>query len=304
MSYYLLDHPNPNARVRSNGKRGWYYVTRTQPIRGIVVHTPQALQIDGPDDLTAEAVAKFFARVDRPASAHVNIDSDSTVELLPDDHTAFHAAGVNSATLGAEVGWRHDMWLDDPALTTLVLERFAVWAAPRCIAYDIPVVRVKTKTGWNTGAKGFLTHAATETWRGYPGRRRDPGQTFPWEQFFDLLNAEIDRLNGEQMITTGDTGNAVSKIQKALNGWRPSLSLDVDGQFGPITKSAVSAYQRSADIAASGAVDGITMALLMEYVPDWIDNHTPPAPPSGIQPGTKVKIIGRDVTITGTIKGA
>ena len=199
MGYYLLDNQNPNARRRSNGKRGWYYATRNQPIRGIVVHTPQALNIDGPDDYTAEAVAKYFARATRPASAHVNIDSDSTVELLPDDHTAFHAAGVNSATLGAEVGWRHDMWLDDPALTTLVMERFAMWAAPRCIAYDIPPIRRTEKTKWENGARGFLTHAATETWRGYPGRRRDPGLTFPWTQFFTLLKAEIARLDGDTM---------------------------------------------------------------------------------------------------------
>ena len=78
MGYWLLDNPNPNARVRGNGKRGWYYATRTQPIRGIVVHTPQALNTDGPDDYTAEAVAKSFARVDRPASAHVTLDSHPT----------------------------------------------------------------------------------------------------------------------------------------------------------------------------------------------------------------------------------
>ena len=101
--------------------------------------------------------------------------------------------------------------------------------------------------------------------------------------------------NGEQMITLGDTGNTVKKIQKALNGWKPSLNLTVDGQFGPITRSAVVKYQKAAERPTSGVVDGIIMAMLMEYVPDWIDNHTPPTPPAptGIQPGDKVTITGR-----------
>ena len=110
--------------------------------------------------------------------------------------------------------------------------------------------------------------------------------------------------NGEQMIVKGDEGKTVEKIQKALNGWKPSLNLQLDGKFGPITKSAVIKYQKAAERPTTGAVDGIIMAMLMEYVPDWIDNHTPPAPPSGIQSGNRVKITGRDVTITGTIKGA
>ena len=104
------------------------------------------------------------------------------------------------------------MWLDDPALTTLVMERFAVWAAPRCIAYDIPPIRRTEKTKWENGARGFLTHAATETWRGYPGRRRDPGLDFPWTQFFTLLKAEIARLDGDTMALKDYEQNAVDHL--------------------------------------------------------------------------------------------
>ena len=154
------------------------------------------------------------------------------------------------------------------------------------------------------------------SWGGNWFRRKDPMHFQPSQVSRTQLEKGIDFSkvpgwgnylawgNGEQMISIGDKGNAVAKIQKALNGWRPSLKLVPDGKFGPITRNAVMSYQSAADITSTGAVDGVTMALLMEYVPDWIDNHTPPAPPSGIQPGDKVRITGRDVTITGTIKGA
>lgn len=106
--------------------------------------------------------------------------------------------------------------------------------------------------------------------------------------------------NGEQMIAVGDTGKTVSKIQKGLNGWNKlngniQQTLVVDGVYGVKTMDLVSAYQKAADLPRTGSVDGITMALLMEYVPDWIDNHTPPTPPAptGIQPGDKVTITGR-----------
>ena len=276
MSYYLLDNQNPNAKVRSNGKRGWYYTTRTQPIRGIVVHTPQALNIDGPDDYTAEAVAKFFARVDRPASAHVNIDSDSTVELLPDDHTAFHAAGVNSATLGAEVGWRHDMWLDDPALTTLVLERFAVWAAPRCVAYDIPPIRRTEKTKWENGGRGFLTHAATEAWRGYPGRRRDPGVDFPWTQFFTLLKAEIARLDGDTMGLEPRETEAIKRLT----------------DLGIFTK-----WTTDEEVELHTFVPLATLAVFLDRLYKRLEQTTLPAP-AGIQSGDAITISGDTITIT------
>ena len=38
---YLVENENPNAKLRSNGKRGQYYPTRSKQIQGIVVHTAE-----------------------------------------------------------------------------------------------------------------------------------------------------------------------------------------------------------------------------------------------------------------------
>jgi len=304
---YLLTHENPNAPIRANGLRGWYYPSRNKQIRGITVHSPQALDPARVGDGTAEAVAKYFASVKRPASAHVNIDSDSIVELLPDDYTAFHAAGVNSETLGAESGWLFDSWNDNPEKTDQVIRLFAQWAAPKCVAYDIPVARVPLKADWDNGARGFLEHSLTEGWRGQAGRRRDPGPDFPWELFFTYLTNAIDRLDGESMIKTGDTGFMVSKIQKALNGWSTlwgvGLSVTVDGVYGEQTRTAVFKWQEGATRPTTGEVDGIMMAALMEYVPDWIDTHTPPATliNPGIISGSEITITGNDFNFNGKI---
>ena len=300
---YLLEHENPNAPIRSNGLRGWYYASRRKQIRGITVHSPQALDPAGVGDGTAEQVARYFAQVDRPASAHVNVDSDSIVELLPDDYTAFHAAGVNSETLGAETGWLFDSWTDDPAKTDKAMRLFAQWAAPRCVAYDIPLVRVQLKADWDDGARGFLEHSITEGWRGRPGRRRDPGPDFPWTLFFMHLGEATD--GGEDMIKTGDTGFMVSKIQKALAGWSTlwnvGLDVTVDGVFGAETRAAVVKWQEGATRPVTGEVDGIMMAAIMEYVPDWIDNHAVATSFDGILSGATVTITGEGFSLDGKI---
>ena len=81
------------------------------------------------------------------------------------------------------------------------------------------------------------------------------------------------------MLTEGDSGYAVARVQKALNGYIDKFAthlepVTVDKVYGPQTKAAVAIYQKGDGLPATGNVDGVTMALLMEYVPDWIDNHT------------------------------
>ena len=298
---YLLEHENPNAPIRSNGKRGWYYPSRRgglEAIQGIVVHSPEAGEDFFGEDTTAEDVAKFFARVKRPASTHAVVDSDSIIDLLPDIFVAFHAAGVNTKTLSAEVGWDWDSWKKNPAKTESLIRLFAAWVAPKCISYDIPLVRVIHKNDWDNGARGFLEHSLTEGWRGKPGRRKDPGPDFPWDFFFESVQIEMNGVNKgkkEMSIKMGDEGNTVAKIQKGINGWiskfHPDVQpLTIDKEFGPKTRDAVKSYQKSADLPATGEVEGVMMAMLMEFVPDWIDAHTNPS--AGIKSGSVVSVTG------------
>ena len=75
MSYYLLDNENPNAKLRSNGKKGQYYPSRSKDIQGIVVHTAEGGK-------KAVNIARYLSTTDRSASAHVVIDDKEIVDKL------------------------------------------------------------------------------------------------------------------------------------------------------------------------------------------------------------------------------
>lgn len=85
----------------------------------------------------------------------------------------------------------------------------------------------------------------------------------------------------EVTLKRGDKGDAVAKFQRALNAWNPDLGLVVDKVFGPATESGVKSYQHAADLSESGEIDGVTAALLLEYVKDSVGGGTqgPPGPP-------------------------
>jgi len=186
MTYYLLDHENSNAKLRSNGKWGWYYPSRLKAINLIVMHVPVAVYDTVGEDQTAEKVAAYFTRNSRPASAHVSIDRDSTVELLPDDHTAFHVKGYNSRSLGIEQGWDPDDWGKTEEYDLAVMERVANWLRPRIKAYNIPLRRL-TKAEVDRGWVGFTEHSLLD-----PTRRSDPGPEYPWEALFGYLSTAPD----------------------------------------------------------------------------------------------------------------
>ena len=107
LSYYLLDYEKPNAKLRSNGKKGQYYPTRSQPIQGIVVHTAEG-------GTKAVNIARYLSTTDRTASAHVVIDDKEIVDLVPDDYTAFHSRGSNSKSLGLEIAYNDSKCGEEP----------------------------------------------------------------------------------------------------------------------------------------------------------------------------------------------
>lgn len=184
--YYLLDHPNPAAPVRANGIRFWGYPTRNKKLDLLVIHTAENLPDWSGPDTSAESVARYGATTTRPASWHVTVDADSTVPMLPDSMTAFHAVGYNSRGWGMEIATQAAKWDRAPALwTALILDRAASEAARKAKAHRIPVRRL-TKAQADNGMSGFVAHADLD-----PGRRTDPGQDFPWVRFLRLVAAKV-----------------------------------------------------------------------------------------------------------------
>lgn len=110
MAYYLLDHPNPNQG--QTGRPRW------QPINGMVgVHTTEgALDAIAPDS-GAENVAAFIASRSDHGSYHEIVDSDSVVQMAPDDVMTWHtaAASLNGPAWGISAACRADQWSVNPA---------------------------------------------------------------------------------------------------------------------------------------------------------------------------------------------
>lgn len=189
MAAYLLEHPNPNAPVRADGGRYWGHPTRQRPIDTIVVHTAENVPDWGDtNDLGAENVAAYAARMERAASYHTVVDSDTTIELLPAGYTAFHARGWNSNSLGLSFATSADQWDDAPEWwVASILANGADVAAGWCQQFGIDPVRV-TKGVIYQGGTGFVAHADVD-----PSRRHDPGTGFPWDRFLTMV---AERLPG------------------------------------------------------------------------------------------------------------
>jgi len=150
-SFYLLERQNPHAPRRPNGKRGWYRDRQTQPIRGIVAATVEPH--------TAGAAASELAMGETAASAHVVVDVDGVLDLLPDDMVAIHAPRVDDATLVmllAGVG-------NDPATDGIVLGHAAAWADAKMREYGIPA-RLVTPAELEAGQGGLLSTDPTALW--------------------------------------------------------------------------------------------------------------------------------------------
>jgi hypothetical protein len=193
MSYYLLEHQNRNAPKRADGRRGWFYPARYDSIRLVVMHIPVAPYVESGPDSTAERIAAFFANTDRSASAHVMIDADSVVPLMPDNYTAFHVRGFNSESLGVEHGWGHLDWGRNPEREEQCLRLTAQWLAPRVKRYGIPLKQL-TKAEAEAGKKGFVAHSVLD-----PARRKDPGPNYPWKTLFRLIEQENGNMTYEDI---------------------------------------------------------------------------------------------------------
>lgn len=191
MAYFALEHPNPNAVAQ--GYAGfWGYTSMNHTPRAVVIHTTESLaDQDGPDN-GAENVANWFQTNNVYALYHTLVDADSTVRVVPagldgtQPHTAFHAAGYNSYTLGCSMALQAAAWPTLPvAYKDRVLNRAAAEVALWCVRWSIPVA-ARTKAEIDGGATGITGHGILD-----PGYRSDPGAGFPWADFLARVQAFV-----------------------------------------------------------------------------------------------------------------
>ncbi len=260
MSFYLLDNENKQAKERPNGKWGWYYTTMKYPIQGIVVHTAEGGR-------NAINIAKYLAKTPRPASAHVVINDVDIVDLLPDDHTAFHCRGSNSKSLGLEIAYHAADWGKDPEYEKACMELSAKWCADKAKLHDIPIRKV-TKTEWDAGVKGFISHAEND-----PDRRTDPGANFDWVLFMKMIQNHMGpqptKIYDFSKVPSWD-GNEIkvtSPMMKSdyIKQLQEKLGIGSDGIYGNGSAGAVKKAQIEHEIEPTGIVDKLTWDTIFAY---------------------------------------
>jgi hypothetical protein len=155
-------------------------------IRLVVIHTMEVAETGS----VAEAVGNAFANPATKASAHVGVDTDSTVRYVPDSDTAWAAPGANADGLQIELAGRAGqtaaMWADPTSKA--ILERAAQQVATWCKTYGIQVRRLtdaQLADGRSTGIVGHdqvsRVFKRSDHW--------DPGLAFPWAGFLARVGA-------------------------------------------------------------------------------------------------------------------
>lgn len=199
-----------------------YRPGRLAPVRLIVLHDMESPE----SSTTAENVARYFARADsRVASAHYCIDSDSVVQCVREQDTAYGAKGANADGIHLEhAGYARQTpaeWVDP--FGRAMLARSAALTADLCTRYGIPVRRLTPKQ-IHDGERGICGHG--DVTAAYPPGtgHTDPGAGFPWPFYLDLVNAALHPLP-EDDVSPADIEAVAQRVAELL---RPTIKATED----------------------------------------------------------------------------
>jgi len=159
---------------------------RRNPMRLIVLHTMESQEKPN----TAETVAAWFGGKTAPkSSAHVCVDTNSSVQIVDDGDIAWAAPGANNDGLHIEMAGTAAQtpaqWAD--TYSQGVLHQAAKIAAKWCIKYSIPARLLTPKQVADGKTKGICGHITVT--KAFPklGSHTDPGKNFPWDQMISLI---------------------------------------------------------------------------------------------------------------------
>jgi N-acetylmuramoyl-L-alanine amidase len=218
---------------------------------------------DAPDSI----VLHYTGMVDGPAAIRRLCDPSSQVschyvvteagdilQLVAEDRRAWHAGrsfwqgvtDMNSASIGIEiVNGGHDFGL--PPFPDAQIDAVIRLCREVMVRHGIQPERV-------------LAHSDIA-----PGRKRDPGEVFPWRRLAAEsvgvwpVGASLDRASN--IVVAVPDSRAVRELQGKLA--RYGYGLSIDGVFGPETKAVIEAFQRHfRPERIDGEGDGATIALL------------------------------------------
>lgn len=234
-----------DARVCPSPNHG----ARLRPISSLVLHYTGMP--------TAESALALLCSPSSQVSAHYVVEEDGRVlQLVPESRRAWHAgishwAGetdMNSASIGIEIV--HPGHDDPRPYPAVQIEATAALAKDICRRHAIPPERV-------------LAHSDIA-----PGRKRDPGEFFPWEELARNGVGRVVEQNpglGATTVSLDDAGAKVASLQRDLAAY--GYGVEQTGVFDAQTVQAVEAFQRHFRPAkVDGRADGETRVALARLV--------------------------------------
>ncbi len=207
---------------------------------------------------TAEGALALLTDPASEVSAHYFVWEDGRIfQLVPEEARAWHAGkaewkgetDLNSVSIGVEiVNSGHDGGLppfeDRQIAATIALSRDIV-------------------SRWNIPLHRVLAHSDVA-----PGRKRDPGEAFPWRRLWEKgvgQWVEPAPPSGEALFRHEEEGPPVRALQAmlALYGY----GLELSGVYDRRTRAAVEAFQRHFRPArVDGEADASTVATLKALI--------------------------------------
>src|ERR1700749_4752585 len=178
--------------------KAWRNANRTT-VQVVIIHTTEGAA----NGTAAENGAAYDQERTDGTSTHYFHDSNSTIQCVRTEDIAYAAR-----TQGNLRGIQHELctragsaiWTD--AYHTALLARAAKQTARDCSKWNIPVRRISSGQipARLTGICGHVD--ATHAFRADGGTHTDPGAAFPWARFISLVQAEFDKLKGDDMDLT------------------------------------------------------------------------------------------------------
>lgn len=241
--------------------------------RGRFAHEPPDVLLlhytgmpDGQGMSGAERAIRWLTTPVSEVSAHYVVDEDGRItQLVPELRRAWHAgrgawgeeSDVNSASIGIEIvnpGHWWDMARSpdrDPARPVEAHPGYRPFPEAQIAAVIALSHDIVARNG--IPADRVLAHSDTA-----PGRKRDPGELFPWERLakagVGLWVAPVEGGEGRD-FRPGEASPPVAALQAMLRLY--GYGLEVTGVYDAATTAVVEAFQRH---FRPGRVDGIADA--------------------------------------------
>jgi N-acetylmuramoyl-L-alanine amidase len=260
-------YPSPNHGPRARGRGG----EERSPDSIILHYTGMA---------DSAPALLWLANPLSQVSCHYFVFEDGRIfQMVPESRRAWHAGkgswrgetDMNSASVGIEIAHPgHDLGRrfgsdgkPEPLPDGAVANPYPPPGPPfpdRQIEAVIALV-ADIKVRWGIPDARILAHSDIA-----PGRKIDPGETFPWER---LAQAGLglwppSSVRGNAATPTyrpGDEGMPIAALQSMLANF--GYGLEISGVFDARTESVIAAFQRHwRPTRVDGVADGETLATL------------------------------------------